>query len=81
MLSSFAIVPLEIPMQRVSFLLGFIHNRHRLQFAGAIADFEGGKEPAAALKGELYKVRAIAVSLEDNGTPFYEGAKEHLHVR
>jgi hypothetical protein len=26
-------------------------------------------------------VRAIAVSLEDDGTPFYEGAKEHLYVR
>jgi hypothetical protein len=55
--------------------------RMRRKLLGAIADCEAGKEPAAALTGELYKVRAIAVSLEDNGTPFYEGAKEHLHVR
>jgi hypothetical protein len=55
--------------------------RMRRKLLGAIADFERGTEPAAALKGELYKVRAIAVSLQDNGTPFYEGAKEHIHVR
>jgi phthalate 4,5-dioxygenase len=55
--------------------------RMRRKFLAELAAFQNGTEPVPALKGDLYKVRAIAVSLEDDGTPFYEGAKEHLYVR
>jgi phthalate 4,5-dioxygenase oxygenase subunit len=55
--------------------------RMRRKFLAELKAFQKGSEPVPALKGDLYKVRAIAVSLEDDGTPFYEGAKEHLYVR
>ncbi len=54
--------------------------RMRRMLLAALKEFEDGTEPVAALKGDLYKVRAIAVSLDDDGTPFYEGAKKHLNV-
>src|SRR6185312_10558766 len=49
----------------------------RRKFIKAIRDLEQGVEPVAALKGELYRVRPIAVTLADDGTPFHVGAKEH----
>jgi hypothetical protein len=55
--------------------------RMRRKFLAELEAFQKGTEPVSALKGDLYKVRAIAVSLDDDGTPFYEGAKEHLYVR
>jgi hypothetical protein len=55
--------------------------RMRRKFLAELAAFQKGTEPVSALKGDLYKVRAIAVSLDDDGTPFYEGAKKHLYVR
>lgn len=54
--------------------------RMRRKLLSALRDFQAGSEPVAALNGELYRVRAIAVTLEDNGTPFYDGAKEHIFL-
>jgi phenylpropionate dioxygenase-like ring-hydroxylating dioxygenase large terminal subunit len=54
--------------------------RMRRKLLASLKEFENGTEPVAALKGDLYKVRAIAVSLDDDDKPFYEGAKEHLNV-
>jgi phenylpropionate dioxygenase-like ring-hydroxylating dioxygenase large terminal subunit len=54
--------------------------RMRRKFLSALKEFQGGTEPPPALNGDLYKVRAIAVSLDDDGTPFYEGAKEHIFL-
>src|SRR5262249_5987453 len=53
--------------------------RMRRKFLSVLREFKSGVEPAPALDGDMYKVRAIAMSLEDK-TPFYEGAKEYLYV-
>ena len=44
-----------------------------------LRDLEEGLEPLAAQRGDLYKVRPIAVVLKDD-VPFHEGAKEHMFV-
>ncbi len=54
--------------------------RMRRKFLAALREFRDGVEPLPALRGDLYKVRAIAVSLKDDDTPFYEGAKEHIYL-
>ncbi len=54
--------------------------RMRRKFLNVLQDFKDGVEPAPALNGDMYKVRAIAMSLEDDGVPFYEGAKELLFL-
>ena len=45
-----------------------------------IAGPQDGIEPLPALKGDLYRMRPIAVFLDDDGTPFYDGAKKHIFV-
>jgi phthalate 4,5-dioxygenase oxygenase subunit len=52
--------------------------RVRRTMLSALKNFKEGKEPEAAKNGDWYAVRAVAVSLPDDGTPFYEGAKELL---
>src|SRR6185437_10045296 len=54
--------------------------RMRRKFLAELTEFQRGAEPAAALRGELYRVRAIAVPLEDKGMPFYEEAKDLIFV-
>ena len=54
--------------------------RMRRKLLNALREFKDGAEPPPALNGDMYKVRAIAVSLEE-GVPFDEGAKDYLYVR
>jgi hypothetical protein len=54
--------------------------RMRRKFLSVLREFKDGVEPRPALDGDMYKVRAIAVSLKE-GQPFYEGADEYLQVR
>ena len=54
--------------------------RMRRKFLAELNEFQGGTEPRAALAGTLYRVRPIAVPLEDKGTPFYEDAKDLIFV-
>jgi hypothetical protein len=52
----------------------------RRKFLRLLADMQNGVEPVPALRGDLYKVRPIAVTLDDNGTPYHEAAKELVFV-
>ena len=52
----------------------------RKRMLQALKEFQKGVEPVPALRGDLYRVRPIAVFLNDDGTPFYAGAKER-HLR
>ncbi|HKT18398.1 MAG TPA: Rieske 2Fe-2S domain-containing protein [Stellaceae bacterium] len=52
----------------------------RRKFLRLLADMEKGIEPLPAFKGDLYKVRPIAVTLEDDGTPYHQAAKELVFV-
>ena len=52
----------------------------RRKFLSVLREFKDGMEPPPAFNGDMYKVRAIAMSLEE-GQPFYEGADEYLRVR
>jgi len=52
----------------------------RRKFIKAIRDLQQGVEPVPALKGALYRVRPIAVTLQDDGTPFDVAAREHVFV-
>ncbi|MGH7035721.1 MAG: Rieske 2Fe-2S domain-containing protein [Stellaceae bacterium] len=52
----------------------------RRKFLRVLQELGEGIEPVPALKGSLYRVRPIAVTLEDNGTPYHEAAKEHVFV-
>ena len=54
--------------------------RMRRKLLQALKDFEDGLEPVPALNGALYKVRAIAVSVEDDGTPIEDVAREHIFL-
>jgi len=57
--------------------VGIVRARRRL--LKVFKDLQDGIEPVPAVKGELYRVRPIAVFLDDDGTPFHEGAKQHLY--
>jgi phenylpropionate dioxygenase-like ring-hydroxylating dioxygenase large terminal subunit len=52
----------------------------RKRMLNELKEFADGIEPKPALQGGLYKMRPIAVFLDDDGTPFYDGAKEHIFV-
>ncbi|MGH7089258.1 MAG: hypothetical protein ACREFQ_10180, partial [Stellaceae bacterium] len=54
--------------------------RMRRRLLKELDEFEAGREPLPARNGALYKVRAIAVTLAEDGTPFEAAAKPHLTV-
>ena len=56
--------------------IGIVRARRRL--LKVFKDLQDGIEPVPAVNGELYRVRPIAVFLDDDGTPFQEGAKQHI---
>jgi hypothetical protein len=54
--------------------------RMRRKLLAELSQFQGGAEPRAALDGALCHVRPITASLEDNGTPCYEDARDPIFV-
>jgi phenylpropionate dioxygenase-like ring-hydroxylating dioxygenase large terminal subunit len=54
--------------------------RMRARMLKELGDFQKGIEPIAALKGALYRVRPITVTLPDDGVPFYEAAKDIINT-
>ncbi|MGH7032438.1 MAG: hypothetical protein ACREFL_01750, partial [Stellaceae bacterium] len=54
--------------------------RARRTLLRVIRDLRQGREPLPAFCGDLYKVRSIAVTLADDGTPFDEAAKDLIYV-
>ncbi|MFM9966830.1 MAG: Rieske 2Fe-2S domain-containing protein [Burkholderiales bacterium] len=58
--------------------LGIARARRRL-LAEAKA-LQEGKEPELAMKGDLYKVRPIAVFVPEDGTPFYEQPEAKKYI-
>jgi phenylpropionate dioxygenase-like ring-hydroxylating dioxygenase large terminal subunit len=56
--------------------IGIVRARRRL--LKVFQDLRDGIEPVPARQGELYRVRPIAVFLDEDGRPFHEGAREHI---
>ena len=52
----------------------------RARMLKEIGQFQKGVEPVAALKGALYRVRPITLTMPDDGVPFYEAAKHIINV-
>jgi hypothetical protein len=57
--------------------IGIVKARRRL--LKEFQELKEGAAPVAALRGELYRVRPIAVFLDEDGTPFHEAAKQHIY--
>jgi phthalate 4,5-dioxygenase len=53
--------------------------RVRKLLLNALREFKDGKEPEASQNGDWYNVRAVAISLADDGTPFHVGAQSYIN--
>ena len=58
--------------------IGIIQARRKL--LRVIRELQEGIEPVPAMKGDLYKVRSISVTLDESNVPFYECARELIFL-